>query len=608
MEIYYAIFGFGFTFLLLDALGRVALFALGRNSFLLRISLGVIIAGMATTALGFLNLLSQQLILALAVVSYLLLLPAIKSNLISYYFKLRSWRSRRLDKLGTFFLALLSIYFLSIFLSALTPPLSRDAINYHLYLPKIWLQKNRIFTISNNLYSFFPSYWEMFISFLLPLSNDITPKLYHLLFLILLLYLTAKFLRLLQPEIERNQIFSALLAFLSLPLINRLASWAYLDISLWFYSLLSLYLLIRFYQEQKQVFFHLSSICLGFSLGMKYLSWIWAFCLFLVFLEKENSLLKATISYSKLLLVAILTASPFYIRNFIQTANPFFPFLYSIFDGKFLDQEKSNLIALYFQSFGPGRTFKDLLLLPLRLSLWARFDQPQNFDGQLHPLYLVVLCLLFKRKNKFPSRSIVYIIPLYTLIWFLTSQQLRFLIPVLILLTLVFGFYLREFNPKASHCLLLAFFCFYLYFPISTNLELKPWNFILGKESRSQFWRRRFRFYPLIEYVNASLPKDAKLMLLNLGPTAYFFEREIFQESIFEDYTFRLQLKKSPSQLASYLRQEGVDFILLNQAQIRRYLLPHLAEDELRNLAEFQKKHLELRVRDKEFSLYRLLQ
>ncbi|MDP8233404.1 MAG: hypothetical protein P9M06_01185 [Candidatus Saelkia tenebricola] len=601
-----AILGYLFAILLLDGLGKVVLPKKRFDFFFLRISFGVIICSIVLTILGLLSLLNQNLILILAVGTYLLLFKTIKLNLLNY---LKPYLLKKTKlKLTSLFFLLIAAYIVIIHINALTPPLSRDALNYHLYLPKIYLEQNRILTIPNNIYSFFPAYWEVFYTFLLTISSDITAKLFHALFLILTISLIANILRLLKPDLKEIDIGCASLIFISTPSITKIVSWAYLDITFSFYCLLSLYLILKFYKEQHTSFYYLAAISMGFALGMKYTGWIWILCLGLILLEKKGDFKKTLLPYLKFISIAAAIASPFYIRNLFVTGNPFYPFFYPLFGGTHMNLDKYTLLGMYFRSYGEGVDLKSLLFLPYRILFRSEFAQPHNFDGKIGFLYLLGLIPVFKNiRFKFSPKSILYIVIVYTLFWFILSQQIRLLIPALTLITIIYGLYLSKSNKKYIHYLILVAAFFYLFYPIQDFYKLKSYKPILGRETREEFLRRNLRIYPMIEFINKNLPTNSKVMLFDIGAIAYYVDRKVFQESIFEDYTFKLNLRISAYTAALYLRENQVDFILTDEEFLNTYVIPTLEARELENLKIFYSKHIKAVCQYQNFVLYQLI-
>ncbi len=82
---------------------------------------------------------------------------------------------------GILFIILCFQFFLSS-----TPPYAKDALIYHLAIPKIYLKARRIVEIPGNIYSNFPLNIEMLYLFGLSFSNSIFPKIINFSFNLLL--------------------------------------------------------------------------------------------------------------------------------------------------------------------------------------------------------------------------------------------------------------------------------------------------------------------------------------------------------------------------------------------------------------------------------------
>jgi len=233
--------------------------------FPVRVSTLIIIFSLIASLLGFINLLTPEIIyftyiviLGIAIIIGYLKTGNNTSQIFRFVKLLKSFQPN--------FITIIILVYLGVtLLLALTPPLSRDALNYHLFLPKLWLTHNKIITLPENIYSFFPGYWESFLTIVMVIGNDIAPKLFHFIYLIFLCLLLGYFLK--EFGIQQwKEIFSLMLV--ATPVINKIASWAYLDLVFTFYILASLYLLLRFVKENKLSYFWLSAIFTGYSIGI----------------------------------------------------------------------------------------------------------------------------------------------------------------------------------------------------------------------------------------------------------------------------------------------------------------------------------------------------
>ncbi len=125
---------------------------------------------------------------------------------------------------------------------AVLPPIDWDGLFYHLTAPKIFIQTHRISSGFDIPHFNFPFLLEMLFAYAMLLRGDIAAKLIHALYGLLLtglVYLTAR------RHLSRESAWSAVLVFLSMPMVVTLAGWAYNDLALAFYQLAALYALLR---------------------------------------------------------------------------------------------------------------------------------------------------------------------------------------------------------------------------------------------------------------------------------------------------------------------------------------------------------------------------
>jgi len=601
--------GFFFIIFFTFFLGRLILSPPFKKKISISVGLGFVIISYLIFLLGILRLLNTIFIFTFSLVIFILLLIYnLKDKKIFFL------PENKPDKLSRFLILLIFLYLSLTFLCTLTPPVSADALNYHLYLPKLWLKEGRIFTIPFNIYSFFPQGWEMLYLYAFIVGGEISAKLLHFSSLFLILFLFYYFFK---DIFSFNSFIYPLISFLifiSTPVVMCVASWAYVDVIQAFYILLSLYLLLFYFKKEEKAAFYLSAIFLGFATSIKYLTFIWLIFFFFLFLEEsikkritKFTILKQLLFYFFLI---FLFASPFYLRNFSETGNPFYPFFYNIFDGKFLNPEKSHLLSLYFESFGYGRSFKDLILLPFRLSFFAQFGNPYRFDGVIGIIYLVALIIItfnFKKLNlKILPRSFLYFPVIFVLVWFKLSQQARFLIPLLAFLSLILVVFIQRINSSKINLVFLILFSLNLWYPFSFFIKDKPYLFLTGKETRAKYITRHIYIYPLIEKIN-KLPSSSKIMLINIGPAGFYLERDFYQEAIFEDYTFKNKLRKGITSLIAFLKKEKITHILINERRTKKSFLSSGFHKEFLKYLVFKKRYLEKALQKENFILYKII-
>lgn len=564
-----------------------------RKNIIMETIIGLSILSYLLFALGIIGYLKALPIYIISIIFYILFLPKIIALFLSDIEKMKSYLLSLKRKEYLVFL-LLIFYLLIGFLNCLTPPYSRDALNYHLYLPKIWLKEAKITYIKSNIYSFFPHLGEVIYLYCLIMANDITAKLIHYFFFLFslgLIYLLTKHFTAKNLKLEPLLL---MLIFVSSPMMTKYASWVYVDFLYCALILGAFYMLINYDLEKKNKQISISALMIGLALGTKYLALVWLI-LFLIFVFLKYGQKKAFF----FMLISFSIASPWYLRNLFWSGNPFFPFLYQFFDGRFWDWERAHLYQKFLASYGLGTSFKDLLLFPWRVIIYGDYS-PEGFDGKISFLYILLLSLLpfFLKKKQHLFKISLSFSAVYFLFWFYTSQQLRFLIPALALYTSSLIYLLLGLNhyplvKKIIYKIVILSALFYLLYPLKQFIKLKPHFLITAKIEKEAFLRKKVPYYPVIEYINKNLPQYAKVMLIHIGAVAYYLERKFYQDSVFEEYTFAKFLKAGNfEKLLSFLHKEKITHLLLNEIALSKYLYPYLNSLRYKHYLKFRKEFL----------------
>ena len=126
------------------------------------------------------------------------------------------------------------------------PPVDRDALTHHLFVPRLWLEHGGIHEIPEIPFSYYPMNLDLLYTVPLALGNDIVPKYIHYLFALLTALL-------LHRHIARRlgRVYGLLGAvfFLSVPVILKLSITVYVDLGLVFFTTTALLLLLRWAEE-----------------------------------------------------------------------------------------------------------------------------------------------------------------------------------------------------------------------------------------------------------------------------------------------------------------------------------------------------------------------
>ncbi|MEI8172146.1 MAG: glycosyltransferase family 39 protein [Deltaproteobacteria bacterium] len=604
-------------FIMATGLGRLAL---GRfnNSFVtfgeqlfFSAGIGFGIVGYSVFILGLLQGLSTGL-LGFLLVSLFLLSTAgwlgIKNNFPEWF------KQKRLSLLEMAFAALLLLCLAGAFILTLTPEIGKDALIYHLAVPKLFLKHQGFFFIPGNIFSHYPLHSEMLFLVGLFLQGDILAKGIHFLALLFILLGMYQFTR---RHMEGNDFpLLSLLVFCSIPSVFVISHTANNDLFVTYYSMAAVFAFVNWFSRENNGWLILSGVFTGLAMASKYTA------LFLPLLGFLGILLAARhhrISNKRVLLLLFLygltttiTGSPFYIKNWIMTGNPTYPFLYSIFGGKGWEPEQAGFYDLFVQNLGMGRTFLDYILLPWNLSFHAKMGSIQ-FDGLVGPTFILILPFAFMIRKLDKTLIIVTAYCLFTfLFWAFSAQQIRYLIPIFPFLAILTGLILSCCRREK----VLLFFVMILlsgslawngYHTIKDFSNIRPVHVIIGKEGREEFLDRMLPSYKMYDYLNHRLPQNSKIFLIYMKNWTFLCENECYSDSMFESYTIQkiLSLSQSPDEASSELIKRGFTHILCDVNYI--YGPPStFSPYEKALFARMQREKLQLVTTHGSYVLYRI--
>jgi hypothetical protein len=226
-------------------------------------------------------------------------------------------------------------------------------------------------------------------------------------------------------------------------------------------------------------------------------------------------------------------------------------------------------------------------------------------EAPLSPVYLIALPLLFLNLSSSKIRGLFAIVLAYTLFWFSTAQILRYLVPILPLLSLAvsasFENGLRRLAPDRVLWLKkgIASFIFliilsspgWLYAIYKMGKEGYP---PYTKEQREAYLTERLPTYPAYRYLNQRKGSRYSVYALFDENMAYFadgiFMGDWFGPGRFERVSSQLS---DPQALHRELRNLGADHLLVKRDKLKIDLGPYfklIYEDEHAQLFEILPK------------------
>jgi len=245
------------------------------------------------------------------------------------------------------------------FLLTLAPQFEAfDALFYHLTYPARILQDGGLQLI-NVPHFWFPNITEHTYLWALAFHSERAAQIMHFtwgLLSALLLWHWAS--RTWDIHIGRKTV----LIIATIPVLPMLASWAYADMALCFYSIAALFAITQYKTTHLIPWLRITGIVCGLVMGVKYTSFVVPLTcgLLLLFHRTVQHALQAAAQFS---FIAILTALPWYLRNALLMGNPFYPFA---FGGRYWDAFQ----AVKFSNSGTGIGW-DLLQIRMRFLVIA---------------------------------------------------------------------------------------------------------------------------------------------------------------------------------------------------------------------------------------------
>jgi hypothetical protein len=456
-------------------------------------------------------------------------------------------------------------------LLALTPAVGKDALIYHLAVPVLFIKHHGFYFVDGNVFAHYPLGQEMIYILALMLQGEILAKVLHFLSAIALLFGMWLFCRCHLSGMSYWPV--ALLVFFTIPSVFSVSHVAYNDLAVSLYVFLSVYAFLKWYCAADRVALALSGVFAGLAMGTKYTALFVPFIVVLGILWRARhdgaSMGTAIRSVLVYLIPTAIVGCPFYLKNWIVTGNPFYPFFYGVFGGKGLDPEWARLYDLFVQSLGAGRDWLDYLLLPWNVSFHAQMSSPK-FDGMVGPVFLLTLPFVFGIRRMAAEIKILLVFSaLLFLFWASSAQQIRYLIPVFPFLAIVVGYVLSYYRQRKVFFIMLAIMiigcvAINVSYIVKELYTISPARYIIGREKKNAFLQRQIPFYEMFQTVNTQLPMDARVFLIHMKNYGYLCERDYYSDSMFETFTLQKALAKvqAAQDVGQALKEKGFTHIL----------------------------------------------
>ena len=519
---------------------------------------------------------------------------------------------------------------ISIAIMASVPPISRDALIHHLEIPKLYIEKGGIYEIPSLDFSYYPMNLDYLFLIALFFGNDIVPKYIHFAFAILTSWLIFQYLK---EKINPFYASIGVLLFISIPIIVRLSTTAYVDLGLIFFSTASLLYLLKWMENDFRLrFLIISAVMCGFALGTKYNGLITLFVvtaftpLIYIRCSDEKSNLRAIFYGIAFCLIALTVFSPWMIKNYMWTGNPIYPLYNEIFNPPLgAPEEGTSINHFVYRHINYNESYFDILSVPLRIFFEGRDNEPQNFDGKLNPLLLFLPFFAFflnhQSRLKIEKRVFLMFAILYFFIaFFQTTIRIRYIAPIIppLVILSIFGLngifrrisllqntVIRKMMSLTVGITIVALFLVNGVYLQNLWKKIDPIPYLRGSMTRDAYLNEHLKEYASIQYANESLDEDAVILAIFMGNRGYYSERKILFDHnlLFND----LKNINDPDKIRDRLTSKEITHLIINYYFFSKWTDDNFRENSQRIMHDFIQTHLELLFSENGYGVFAIL-
>jgi len=302
-------------------------------------------------------------------------------------------------------------------------------------------------------------------------------------------------------------------------------------------------------------------LALGFALGVKYHAVLfvpWFLVLGWDRLSNRNPVNRLLHLFGVLSVMG-LAASPWYIRNLINTGNPCWPLLVDFFAGT---HDHFYLVAKGFTNVFTGSySFSGIL---------------DNLKGFLfYPLIPATVWILagggliLNRRNKFFLKTGII---LFFIVWYILQPKLYlrfslYILPFALIIAVSLYERLDGFKNKiAKYIYILLVGVTLLYGIILGGFYSKDYmQYHLNPDLHE--YHKYTAYYEEYDWINKNLPKDAKLLAIIRAGQTYYLDRKYLRADTFLSALIDWNSIETVDQLYDKLSQLGIDYVLYDEGR-----------------------------------------
>ncbi|MFO7946376.1 MAG: glycosyltransferase family 39 protein [Armatimonadota bacterium] len=480
---------------------------------------------------------------------------------------------------------------------ALIPPASADYDGLSQHLAQAWTyaHEHSLVTLWYDHHSQFPATMQMLFTAGMLVDGYITARLLNwLTALVCIVWVVLLTRRFLASDDDTRAAPWAAFVLMTIPAFNFLTGVTYVDLAVASFGLGALYFFLAWYHDRQPGSLLLMALMLGGGMTVKMQILVLAGCLTIAAIVVG---VKRKMGRQVVLAVVamIVVGGPWYVKSYIITGNPVYPFAYEIFDGRHWSQEQADKYERHQMEFGvgelpsqaemeqmpwwkrrlvgpraPHRWLLGPVLLTIRPSEFLVGSSPaQSFLTEwVGPLLLPLLLLLVVWRRPPPLRTILWLfLPLWFW-WFFSMQYTRYLLPSLVLLCPALGYSLwrcvtRGPVIRAAAGTVAGIWGVTALLPLLLNIAAAA-PAITGQITWQQYLTGNLDVYEPSRYISEYLPEDAVIATYG-EPRYYYFQRRALWADPGHSQLFNYRQMQDPADLLQRYRDLGVTHVLINR-------------------------------------------
>jgi hypothetical protein len=429
---------------------------------------------------------------------------------------------------------------------ALCPPSDWDSLMYHLQVPKEWLLNGRIYVPDGNDHVAFIGVTQMLYLPFLAVGSFATPAVLSALLSIAVALAAFAICCRCWSQPVGNYI---LVAVWGSPAIILVGITARVDVTVTLFTLLAHYALLLAWMERSRSWLDVAAILAGLAFGVKYQGGLYVAALVpLAFLicwrdtRPEGSVWRPLARFGS---IALLTASPWLLKNMLLLHAPFYPFVtHQLPPAAWLSSFPTSASIIDPRAYDIGRLARepfnliDAFFSPVKVTI-----EGEGRFYYLSPVLLLLPLLLLKGRDRLlVGLAIPPLLYLVALVGISRETNLRYLLPAAVPLTIVATTLAIQFSTTAPRALRVATRAFVLIgsafsalVPMCVMmLVAHPLGHLAGITSANEYLRQHGSFgvrqhQRLTQFANSVLPPNSRTLML-FESRGFYFNTPVIQD------------------------------------------------------------------------------